>query len=335
MAPAQQRVVSQEVGRGGAPDASLLEAWVVSWADKMCSALAGVPDEAWALQTSAPPTARSGPAAQGYSAYPRTMPGTNQRMSRTFTDGLSAVSALSKVERALQQHLNPMSPRSFEDLVSPRPSSPVANTTPRGAASKAAPSARATHKVSSSTCSLPSGNSFGGPSPNSSRASFPGVHKVNSMPATARAMPRPRFTEVLGTQPGSCTSEPGRLTNYVALSAIMASPRSSLMPDALTQSSPHVPSAAEGFSDFESSRPSFVTSAEAHARLDRMQDLLSQAQVHTSETLRFLRMDYKELERMRALDPNEPQYKAGAADACSDSSDSTDASLVQTARSAT
>ncbi|CAE7225908.1 unnamed protein product, partial [Symbiodinium microadriaticum] len=86
------------------------------------------------------------------------------------------------------------------------------------------------------------------------------------------------------------------------------------------QSSPHVPSAAEGFSDFESSRPSFVTSAEAHARLDRMQDLLSQAQVHTSETLRFLRMDYKELERMRALDPNEPQYKAGEADACSDSS---------------
>jgi len=41
-----------------------------------------------------------------------------------------------------------------------------------------------------------------------------------------------------------------------------------------------------------------------HARLDRMQELLNQAQKHTAEQLRYLKADFEELERLRAEDPD-------------------------------
>eukprot|EP00434_Breviolum_minutum_P012525 symbB.v1.2.011035.t1/scaffold733.1/size168030/6 len=228
--------------------------------------------------------------------------------------GVAAVTALVRMERVLQPFLQGSGPQSSTaQVVSPR------QIAPTGATGKApAPNAartsfpKASLKVGHSASAMPARHSLG-------RSS---VHKVYSGPGGKASA---RFTEVTDEVLGPRVYSECNLTRsgQTALSAIMSSPRSNLMPDALSRSSPvgqmeirrasgiqvdserwipHEEAGLDG--NFQRYQRIVVCGQAVHARLDRMQELLNQAQKHTAEQLRYLKADFEELERLRAEDPD-------------------------------
>ncbi|CAJ1401670.1 unnamed protein product [Effrenium voratum] len=272
-------------------DPARLESWVIAWAEKMCQALEG--------EASQPSSARNPVSVRGSQARARPKAKVKCERPRVALprERIAAVSALNKLERVLQPFL------SVEDFYSPRQSA----STPRGTGfvvgkpggQRYAPAARAGSKGAVE----PAGagavrHAFS----RTQTVGAPCVQKVASGPTA-------RFTEVLGPRVYSDCSLQG--PSRTALSAIMSSPRSSLMTDMLSRSSPQV--SREGY--VADVGPRLGREEALHLRLDRMQDLLSQAQSHTAEQLRLLRADYKELERIREEDPNrEPGSELSSSD---------------------
>ncbi|CAJ1401669.1 unnamed protein product [Effrenium voratum] len=291
-------------------DPARLESWVIAWAEKMCQALEG--------EASQPSSARNPVSVRGSQARARPKAKVKCERPRVALprERIAAVSALNKLERVLQPFL------SVEDFYSPRQSA----STPRGTGfvvgkpggQRYAPAARAGSKGAVE----PAGagavrHAFS----RTQTVGAPCVQKVASGPSCKPqgvrsagsdvSGPRPtaRFTEVLGPRVYSDCSLQG--PSRTALSAIMSSPRSSLMTDMLSRSSPQV--SREGY--VADVGPRLGREEALHLRLDRMQDLLSQAQSHTAEQLRLLRADYKELERIREEDPNrEPGSELSSSD---------------------
>lgn len=267
-----------------------LENLVISWAERMCEK----------LDASPPSSARNALSARSArQAKPKAVPPARGCETRP-PESVAVVHALAKLERAFEYVLEN----------SARQSAATASALYGGKGSSAV--ARA---------SLPKGGIKGAPSDGApTRHSFgrAGVHKVYSGPggkASARFM---EVTEALGPRVYSeCNLN---RSGQTALSAVMSSPRSNLMPDSLSRSSPVMGQMEMRANAAQASLPdSDQRSPEdaLHARLDRMQELIDQGQKHSAEQLKWLRADYEELARMRA------EEQAGE---CSDSSSSSGSS---------
>lgn len=272
----------------------MLENWVIGWAERMCEKLdASPPSSARNAGGTQVLSARSARQAKPKAAPPRA------RGNETRPESVAVIHALAKLERAFEDALD-NSARSDNLVVSPRQAATSALYGGKGC-----PAARA---------SVPKGSIKGAPSdgvPTRHSLGRAGVHKVYSGPggkASARFM---EVTEALGPRVYSeCTLTRSAQT---ALSAVMSSPRSNLMPDTLSRSSPVMGQMEMRVNAAQGDDPR--SPDDLHTRLDRMQELIDQGQKHSAEQLKWLRADYEELARMRA-------EEAGQAGECFDSSSS-------------
>lgn len=281
----------------------MLENWVICWAERMCEK----------LDASPPSSARNVLSARSArQAKPKAVP-RGARGNETRPESVAVIHALAKLERAFEDVLE-NSARS-ENFVSPRQTTAATSALYGGKGSSAV--ARA---------SVPKGGIKGAPSdgvPTRHSWGRAGVHKVYSGPggkASARFL---EVTEALGPRVYSeCNLNRSAQT---ALSAAMSSPRSNLMPDTLSRSSPVQMEMRVNAAQVDDQR----LPDDLHARLDRMQELIDQGQKHSAEQLKWLRADYEELARMRAEEQAGQAgqaVQAGQAGECFDSSSSSSSS---------